>query len=278
MGMPPAIPFKSQDDMDAFLQQITKAALNWVRPIWWYDWRQPFEALKITGASCFVLKFETRYVGVTAAHVLNELFATRRHTASLDIRLQLTPLNLLNAVIETNDDLDIATFAVSEQQVGDSGVQPFDVSLQWPPDIPVEREMPIHLVGFPEALRFIDYTNGSVNSHAYQTLGLVEHVTDRDIFTIYDPEQSRGSPALPPLGFNMSGCSGGPAILHHMRNGIHRMYPVGLITGGPFGQGEGVAASFDMIRITRINCIDPDGRIQAANMGWLPSTAVRRTK
>src|SRR6266849_62471 len=139
-----AIPFKSQEDMDAFREQITKAALSWVRPIWWYDWRQPFEALKITGASCFVLQFKTRYVGVPAAHVFNALFATRRHTASLDIRLQLTPLNLLHAVIETNDDLDIATFAISEQQVRDSGVQPFDVSLQWPPEVPIERDMPIH--------------------------------------------------------------------------------------------------------------------------------------
>ena len=76
------------------------------------------------------------------------------------------------------------------------------------------------------------YKGGLVTSHAYQALGLVEHVTDQDIITIYDPEQSRGSPALPPLGFNMSGCSGGPAVLHYMRNGIHRMYPVGLIAGG----------------------------------------------
>jgi hypothetical protein len=48
------------------------------------------------------------------------------------------------------------------------------------------------------------------------------------------------------------------------------MYPVGLTTGGPFGQGKGVAASFDMIRIRRINYIDPHGRIQAASTGWLP--------
>jgi hypothetical protein len=265
------IPFKSQQDMDAFRAQITKAALSWVRPIWWYDWQQPFEALTITGASCFVLKFKTRYVGVTAAHVFNQLFATRRHTASLDIRLQLTPLNLLNAVIDTNDDIDIATFALSKQQVRDSGVQPFDVSLRWPSDLPIERGMPIHLVGLPEVLRFIDYAGGAVNSHAYQALGLVEHVTDRDIFTIYDPEQSRGSPALPPLGFSMSGCSGGPAVLHHMRNGIHRMYPVGLIVGGSLGQGEGAAASFDLIRIRRTDWIAEDGSIRCPDIGWLPT-------
>ncbi len=111
------MPFKSQEDVDAFRKQITQAALRWARPVWWYDWQKRFEQLKITGATCFVLKFKTRYVGVTAAHVIKELLEARRYTPSLDCRLQLMPFNLLNAIIDINDDLDIATFSISEQQV-----------------------------------------------------------------------------------------------------------------------------------------------------------------
>jgi hypothetical protein len=108
------MPFNSAEDADEFCKQITQAGLRWGRPIWWYDWQKPFEKLKITGASCFVLRFKTGFIGVTAAHVENQLLKTRRYTASLDRRLQLTPFNLLYAVIETNDDLDIATFRISE--------------------------------------------------------------------------------------------------------------------------------------------------------------------
>ncbi len=262
--------FKSQEDVDGFRKQIAQAALQWGRPIWWYDWQQPFESLKITGASCFVLRFKSWYIGVTAAHVVNQLFETRRRTPSLACLIQLTHFDLLSAIIDTNDDLDIATFRISEEQVRNSGVQAFDVSAQWPSEIPIERQMPIQLVGFPECLRVIDYAGGSMTCHAYGALGLVEDYNDREIITIYDPEQSRGSPTLPPLGFNLSGCSGGPAVIHHTRNFIHRWYPVGLILRGPVGQGEGDSASYDTIRIRRIDCIEPDGRIRVTNTGWLP--------
>ena len=58
--------------------------------------------------------------------------------------------------------------------------------------------------------------------------------------------------ARPPLGYNTSGCSGGPAIIHEARGGLHLWHPVGMIVGGPkFGQGD--AAEFDMIRMRRID-------------------------
>ena len=263
--------FRSQQNADEFQKQITQAALRWGRPVWWYDWGQPFEKLEITGATCFVLKFKARYVGVTAAHVVKEILKARQYTPSLDCRIQLTPLYLPLAVIDMNDDLDIATFAISEQQVKDSGVQPFDVSVQWPPpDGLIAKKMPIQLVGFPECLRVIDYEGSSLICQAYGALALVEDYSEREITTVYDPAQSLGIPSLLPLGFNMSGCSGGPAVIHHTRNGVHRWHPVGLILRGPLGQAEGEAANFDIIRIRRIDCIQDDGRIRATRTGWLP--------
>ena len=46
--------------------------------------------------------------------------------------------------------------------------------------------------------------------------------------------------------------------------------PSDLIVDGP-KLGEGDAAEFDMIRVRRINYIEPNGRIRrAAGTGWLP--------
>jgi hypothetical protein len=263
--------FKSQQDADEFQKQIAQTALRWGRPIWWYDWQRPFEELNITGASCFVLKFKDRYVGVTAAHVVRALSEARRVTASLDCRTQLTPLNPLYALIDMNDELDIATFSISDEQVRTSEVQPFDVSAQWPPPGGLIAEhMPLQLVGFPECLRIIDYEGSSVTCQAYGALTLIESYNEGNIITVYDPAQCIGTPNLPRLGFNMSGCSGGPAVIHQTRNGVHRWYPVGLILRGPLGQAEGDAANFDIIHIRRIECIDENGRIQTPNTGWLP--------
>jgi hypothetical protein len=99
---------------------------------------------------------------------------------------------------------------------------------------------------------------------------VVAYFTDSEILLVCDPKKVVGAPTLPPLGYNMSGCSGGPAIIHEDRGGLHLWHPVGLIVGGP-KLGEGDAAEFDMIRVRRIDCIEPNGHIRrAANTGWLP--------
>jgi len=266
-----AMRFRSQEDADEFQKEITQAALRWGRPIWWYDWQQPFEQLSISGASCFVLRSKTRCFGVTAAHVVEAIMEARSRTASLDCRIGLMPLYLPAVIIDWDRKLDIATFAISDQQVRNSGIQPFDISIHWPPpEGLVARQMPIQLVGFPEQLREIDYAGHSVACRAYGALALVEDYSDREIITIYDPKQCVGEPSLLPLGFNLSGCSGGPAVIHQTLNKIHRWYPVGMILRGP-KDSEGDATMFDMIRVRRIDCIDEEGRIGHANTGWLPS-------
>jgi hypothetical protein len=197
-----AIPFKSPEDRDAFLEQITKAALSWVRPIWWYDWQQPFEALKITGASCFVLKFKVRYVGL-AAHVFNELRCLD-DTPPLWTSACNWPRSTYSVRLSIQTMTSTSRRSPSRNSKSrDPGSSRSTLPLQWPSDIPIERDMPIHPVGLPEACGS-SITRAAWSTPTYQALGLVEHVTDRDIITIYDPMQSRGSPTLLPLGFNMS--------------------------------------------------------------------------
>jgi hypothetical protein len=106
-------------------------------------------------------------------------------------------------------------------------------------------------------------------------LTTVDHITDREIVVIYDPAQAPMEPLsglapAPPPRLNISGCSGGPAILHGMRRGLHRWFPVGAIVGGSGTASEGAAREFDLIRIRRIDCIRPDGKIERRSAGWLP--------
>ena len=208
------MPFRTHADEREFLRQFRGMALRWCYAIWWYDWQQSIETFQITGASCFFLKFKAKYVGVTAAHVVRQLLMARRDVPSVVSYIALQPHNVLNTVIDMNDDIDIATFSISEREIENLGAQPFDVSIQWPPDTPVEPNMPIQLVGYPEALRSFDPRQRWVTAGAYGAFALVADRTDRDIIVTYVPAESRGSPDLPPLGFNLSGCSGGPAVIH----------------------------------------------------------------
>jgi len=65
---------------------------------------------------------------------------------------------------------------------------------------------------------------------------VADAVSDRDILTIYDPATAFATSddvAKPPLGFNMSGCSGRPAIIVKEVNGLMRASSTrGLAKGG----------------------------------------------
>lgn len=261
--------FKTKEEADAFHETIASAGLRYARPIFWHDNNKPFPK-EVTGASCFFLRSSTTYIGVTAAHVVREYQKTRAATQSLVCQLHLMPFNLEGALIDIDDTVDIATFSISERGLKATLSDPLDVSLSWPPKGVVKRDASIQLVGYPENIRIINPADRSAVFQAWGALDLVEDFTDSEILIVYDPKRVIGTPTLPPLGYNMSGCSGGPAIIHETRGGLHLWHPVGLIVGGP-KSGEGDAAEFDMIRIRRIDCIEPTGHIRrATDTGWLP--------
>jgi hypothetical protein len=148
--------------------------------------------------------------------------------------------------------------------------------VRWPPPEP-EHGRPIQLVGYPEIIRRVNEDLSGIYE-AYGALTTVEHVTDRDLLVIYDPAQTPVRPlehaaaGLPPPRFDMSGCSGGPAIAHGEVGGLHRWFPVGIIVAGSSDVGsDGVTKEFDMIRVRRIDRIRPDGTIdRTSSSGWLP--------
>jgi hypothetical protein len=263
---PPSI--QAQDEIAAFTLAVCT-------PIYWHDRRVAFPK-DVEGGSCFVLRFDGGLVGVTAAHVLDAHNTARQANSALVCQLRLMEFAFHDAVIDTNSDLDIATFRLSEFELAEIKGTAIDCRGSWPPPVPTTMQA-VSLAGFPEVMR-LTFPDRSCVFQAYGALTAVEDVSDREIVFSYDParEKSLGGLDLPPLGLNMSGCSGGPVILHGTRNGLHRWFPVGIINAGSKRDGtasqidRGDARDFDIIRARRLHFVREDGSIDVPPVGWLP--------
>jgi hypothetical protein len=198
----------------------------------------------------------------------------QRQKANLNLVCQLRtspPFDLSAAIIERDAQRDIATFRVSEAIARATEALILDCRSAWPPAKP-DTNRALSVCGFPENMRRI-LPEGIIVSEAWGALAAVEDVTDREIVITYDPVRDLPTiwaPALPPLGFNLSGCSGGPVLMHGLVNGLHRWFPVGIIIRSPTGESTGSMTDFDIIRFQRIHVIRPDGTIEASASGWLP--------
>ena len=253
-----------------FRRAVAEHTLHATRPIVWHNHLEPWPR-RVYGGSCFFLRFETVVIGVTADHVV-QIFedAVAKEPAYV---CQLIPIafDLVGAIIDRDAELDIATFHMPDDLLVEINPAPFDCRGSWPPPTPDTSSF-LTACGFPEHSRRTrpDRTGDFA---AWGALASVDAVTDREIVMIYDPSRDLAAswaPIKPSLGFDMSGCSGGPVVLHQLVNGLHRWFPVGLIVAGPSGQSEGDSANFDMIRARRIHKIKPDGKIDKDSDGWLP--------
>jgi hypothetical protein len=169
----PRFGFKTMEDANAFRQEIAAAGLRYARPVCWHDNNQTFPK-EIVGASCFVLRFADRLVGVTAAHVVREFQKAKATTPSIVCQLHLMPFDLEAALINNDDGLDVATFAISERQLKTTLTDAFDVSSRWPLDGVVTRDASIQLIGYPENIRVIDSVERSAVFNAWGALDFIE--------------------------------------------------------------------------------------------------------
>jgi hypothetical protein len=253
-----------------FFGWISNFTLRVCTPIYWHDRRRPFPK-DVQGASCFFLRFDERTVGITADHVVDAYHAARALSPTTVCQLRLAEFDLDAALIDRDQRLDLATFAVSEAQIAAINAAVIDCRGNWPPPKPARMQR-ASFAGFPEIIRAV-HPDRSADFNAYGGLEVVEDVTDREIIFTYDPERVQPLNApKPPLGFNLSGCSGGPVLIHGTRNGLHRWFPVGLLIGAPKEAGTGELASLDIVRARRIHCLRPDGTLdKASSGGWLPN-------
>ncbi len=263
-----------RSDMQAVQQEVAALTLAVARPLIWHDRKQGWPKL-LDGATCFFLRFDSGIIGVTADHVVAAFENALAGNSNIVCQLRNSPaFDLLAAIIARDAVRDIATFAVPEAVVSDIGAIPLDCRGSWPPPEPQPSWL-LSACGFPESMRTTRYDR-SAEFQAWGALAAVEDVTRDEILITYDPtivKPAAFAPTLPPVGFNMSGCSGGPVLVHGNRNGLHRWFAVALIAEGSNGQHkQGVAAEFDLIRLRRIDVIQLDGTIKRPEeeLGWLP--------
>jgi hypothetical protein len=272
-------------DLGESLNRVSDFTLKCCIPLYWHDRLLPWPKT-VKGASCFVLKSVQQLVVVTAAHVFRIYERCLKKNPRLVCQLRLLPYNLSEALIDIDDDLDIATFKLSDAELAKIPGIPVDCSLQWPPPRPDCGRL-ISLAGFPELMREV-YSDGSGVFRAYGALAAIDAFSDRQIITTYDPTRDQpfmtGVPA-PPLGFNMSGCSGGIVLMPEIKDGEWRFFVIGLIADGTrdidpgedhendtnlVRRADRILPNADTILIRRIHRILPDGTIDRRPDRCLP--------
>jgi hypothetical protein len=244
--------------------------LKVARPLIWHDARKPWPK-RISGGTCFVLRFEGGLIGITAAHVISAFDEAANEGNAVVSMVRTASINLRDAIIDQDDDLDIATFKVTEEQLVGSEAIALDCRSEWPPPTP-DRHREVSLAGYPEILKK-PWSEVGGEFAAYVALSHIEDVTPNDIITTHDPQRDtrvRSAPEIPDIGANLSGCSGGPMLMHVERNRLHRWFPVGLIVAGPRAMSGVETRDYDTFRTRRLSFVNPDGSIQHQNVGWLP--------
>jgi hypothetical protein len=250
---------------------LSAHTLKVARPLFWHIGMR--NSGVPTGGSAFILQFEHRLVVVTADHVIDQYFADLKGDDRTVCQLAKSQVWPEKSLIARSAKLDIATFEIEPAQIGRAEAETIDCRGAWPPP-GVEEGDTLTLTGFLDKQRN-KIGPAHYEMQAWGAHGIADAVTDWDIVTVYEPDRvliARYDVPKPPLGFNMSGCSGGPALLVKQVNGSLRWFPVGLIYKGPVGKAaEGELAGLDRIYIRRIHFLNPDGTINEPDTGWLPN-------
>jgi hypothetical protein len=160
-------------------------------------------------------------------------------------------------LIECNDDLDIATFRMSAEMVGqiDKPIVPADPP-NWAPLNPAEKEFAF-FAGFPAQSRGMTPTGHMFAAVPYFAMPPITRVTDRQITCRFERDKMidfSGS-GLPPQGYNIGGVSGGPMLMPTLTDqGIVWRF-AGVIVEAAAG------VLFEQIVAVRGIFIQPTGRI-----------------
>jgi hypothetical protein len=250
-------------------EEASKLTMRVARPLFWTDSRARWPK-RLSGATCFILRFDIGLVGITADHVISAFQRAERRARETVAMLRTARLDLTCALIDRDSDLDLATFRVTEEQAVESQACVVDCRGAWPLPMPCPGAA-ITFAGFPENFRQeCSPSQTEFRTASYATS--VEDLTDRRLVAIYDPARGDhrllAAPEFTDVGANWSGCSGGPVLVHFERDGFHRWHAVGVIVQGPGGDLEGVPNDFDQFVFRRIDFVNADGTLKKPDWGW----------
>jgi hypothetical protein len=149
-------------------------------PLWWV-FQDQAGAFGLRNGTAILIELGQGVIAVTAAHVFREYCENRWTAQAIGCQLGNALFDPESYLIDCNDDLDIATFRISPEMVGqiDKPVVPADAP-NWAPLNPMEREFAF-FAGFPAQSRGMTPTGRMFVAVPYFAMPPITRVTDRQI-------------------------------------------------------------------------------------------------
>lgn len=234
---------------------LLHSGLDFAVPLWWLFERQK-GGLRLRNGSAFLADYGHGIFAVTAAHVFAEYLEAKRTARAIGCQLGNALFEPEARLVNSRDDLDIATFRVTPEevkQINKSVVRPDPPG--WGTLTPVPRDFAF-FAGFPAQTRGMT-SDGNFATAPYFAMPPITSVTDRQITCRFDRQKMidfSGS-GLPPPGYDIGGVSGGPMLMPTLVEGGVVWRFAGLIVEAASGD------LFEQVVAVRAHYIQPDGRI-----------------
>jgi len=221
----------------------------------------------VRNGSAFFLDIGEGPFGVTAYHVLKGLkeACSTSNVVACQIGHDLAfDINDRNSIIDAHDDIDIATFRITIDEIRSIG-KTILTGYQgaWPPKPPT-KDKGVYFSGFP-GKQTILLSRNRIAFGAAPGSGVASSINDREISVLIEREylidvMGKG---LPPEDFDFRGISGGPMLTVIENRGLRLWRLAGVIYEGPNPSSDPseAIAGLQIIKARRADFILSNGRL-----------------
>ncbi len=225
-------------------------------------------AIAPRNGTAFFLNTGERFIGVTAHHVIAGYLESdaRKGPLTLTTNGVGIPLNVNGSLIDSHSSIDIATFAITEEEVKRLGKEVCGgYQKTWPPSQPMQNGG-IYYSGYPGV--GTRQTPGVITFGAVCGSGVATQVNEKVISS--QIERQHLMPALGdgimPENFDFRGMSGGPMITVVQHLGLRSWMLAGVIFQGPSTSNDAneAIAGLEIIRARPAHFIMSDGTLDKA--------------
>ena len=199
-----------------FGSEILKTVSSYVAPLFWS--RREYKTLSIQGnGSIFFLRPNDISFAVTANHVYQKYITDKKSYTNIFCQIGDILFPLEERLIDINEELDIATFRITSDEI--RKINKIELSM-WPPSLP-DIGKGVLFAGFPGHERF-ELSSHEVSFGIYAALGTATTVSERNITCQFKRKDwvEITEFALPPKGYSLNGLSGAPLFTVIERDGL----------------------------------------------------------
>jgi hypothetical protein len=217
-----------------------------------FHWGIPREGVTCGNGSMFFVDTGKQLLGVTARHVYEAYGSSKSQNSEVICQLNNLRFDPHERFIDCGRTCDVATFTITRAELDILE----RITVPWPPVIPKEDHA-VLFAGIPEQGR-TNPKQGYVDFSVYLAMGTVNSTSDSDISMVKPPNDELIDTmecGLPPLGYDLSGMSGGPvAIVQETAFGIVSWSISGIIYENH--------QEYEIIKAARADCLQEDGSVR----------------